>query len=723
MHRSSVTSRQAIAIKSKSSPIVSKSSHRVWCIIKIQAVIRRWLAMRLLKKLKESYKSNEFVLKLKDHQQDSTPIIVIDKESDSAEIGSTAISTNVLKQDHQQQQKDQEQINNNDVKSIQIQSSPTQDIDNQLNNDINSSSCSTSSISSSNSSDIKKDQLLIEPLDISSSNSLIIDENETASNSSNETASNSSSETASNSGNEKEISPKVTQNNNNNSNNQQNNNNNNNTPFSSRSSSISSSISMSSSLSSSSLNSSVSDSSSSTNTQVTTSSNHQSLMRKRTLEELLKVEKGYVQDMTTMIDVFLDPFKTEACFPKHHIYTLFCNIEELKRVHQSFLDSLENRLNGNQWSETESTIGELFFPYMGSWQLMYEKYINNYEKAFALTRYFKISPNYAEIQKSIYQKEKDTRCRYLDFNSFLVMPVQRLPRYIVLLQAIEKYTSQDHPDFGQVSLALVQLQDLTLYLNESKRKASQEDKIDEIKLLVQGVDPILSVGQNKFVMEGPLSLLKGVVASTKKDLYIYLFKECILLCTEGCSNNSLNSSKKTFLKSSSSSSSSSSQQSSKNLSASSPTLPRSESNGNLSSPSLSTLISSPNSSSRNNSPNNTYQKTLFKSIAFSDVKAISILKNFKDSFQVVTSKKVYTFVASSTENRDKWVNSMNDCTNSITPPPSPTLTRSNRRSVQLATSQYNSNLSNSSNSNSPSSSASSTPKLTNKKSNRLSVQM
>lgn len=38
--------------------------------------------------------------------------------------------------------------------------------------------------------------------------------------------------------------------------------------------------------------------------------------------------------------------------------------------------------------------------------------------------------------------------------AFLLLPVQRIPRYKMLLETILKYTSQDHPDHADLSAAL-----------------------------------------------------------------------------------------------------------------------------------------------------------------------------------------------------------------------------------------------------------------------------
>ncbi|KAN0055719.1 hypothetical protein ACTA71_011602 [Dictyostelium dimigraforme] len=780
---------RTLAKKTNNNPIVSKNSHKIWCIIKVQSVIRRFLAVKRYKKmLLEINKQKQQLLETSDSASyeildnncsnnndnnnsitctinvQSSPQMSDDLNSNNninsncTNINNSSSETTIMNDDDDDDGESNESLGDCDKEksvvlpptieistnaSISCSSSNSSEIDNYIaglglkdDDNIGDSSTESESIDEHikhHDIDVEKEkqeQIIKQKEEREEKEKTIeIEKKEEESNQQKNEAENDTTNTDDDNDDDDTTSPVViaatttpttagtttttttttpatisTINSNNNINGT--------TPITSRSSSISS---VSSSLSSSSLLSAVSDSSQQSLTSSINSSlerNSPIYQRKRALEEMLKVERGYVQDMTTLIDVFKKPFAEDNIFPKQHLFTLFCNIEELKELHQQFLNDIEKKFEPTNGKPADLNIGDLFLPFMGSFQKLYEVYINNYEKAFALTRYFKINPNYQDIQKSIYQKEKDPRCRHLDFGSFLVIPIQRLPRYIVLLKEMEKHTSTDNPDFNFIALSLVQLQDLTLYLNESKRKSSNSDKIDDIKQSVFGATAI--IGQSKYIMEGQLSLLKGVVASTKKDLFIYLFKDCII-CTEinsnyqkdgsnnnnsnnsngnlgnSCSNsnsgnNSNNSSpnnltpKKQTFKSISTSSSTpnnlSQSSSSSSSSSSSPnnTLTHSISSGN-GTPPLSTQL---------NNSNIFYQRVIFKSIAFSDVKAISALKNFKDSFQVVTSKKVYTFVAPNTDNRDKWVSVLNDLQQQLTPPPSPTLSRSNRFTGSLS---------------------------------------
>lgn len=53
--------------------------------------------------------------------------------------------------------------------------------------------------------------------------------------------------------------------------------------------------------------------------------------------------------------------------------------------------------------------------------------------------------------------------------SFLIMPVQRLPRIEMLLKDLLKHTDEDHPDHFEMNRAFEGISKLTAFVNEKKR--------------------------------------------------------------------------------------------------------------------------------------------------------------------------------------------------------------------------------------------------------------
>ena len=54
-----------------------------------------------------------------------------------------------------------------------------------------------------------------------------------------------------------------------------------------------------------------------------------------------------------------------------------------------------------------------------------------------------------------------------DLESFLILPVQRIPRYMLLLDALLKFTPPDHPDFNNLTEAIAKVKSVADHLNQA----------------------------------------------------------------------------------------------------------------------------------------------------------------------------------------------------------------------------------------------------------------
>jgi len=54
----------------------------------------------------------------------------------------------------------------------------------------------------------------------------------------------------------------------------------------------------------------------------------------------------------------------------------------------------------------------------------------------------------------------------LPFNSFLSLPIQRIPRYKLLMEALLKHTEESHPDYENLKKCLDQISVIAEEVNE-----------------------------------------------------------------------------------------------------------------------------------------------------------------------------------------------------------------------------------------------------------------
>lgn len=124
--------------------------------------------------------------------------------------------------------------------------------------------------------------------------------------------------------------------------------------------------------------------------------------------------------------------------------------------------------------------------------------------------------------------------RGLMLQAFLVTPVQRIPRYKMLLEDMYKHTPSDHPDYHSLNRALSLISDIASFVNETIRDHETMLKTVEIQKSMTGLKiDLLSPGR-RFIKRG--KVLK-VSRRAMQPRELYLFSD-VLICAS--SNLNLN---------------------------------------------------------------------------------------------------------------------------------------------------------------------------------------
>ena len=129
-------------------------------------------------------------------------------------------------------------------------------------------------------------------------------------------------------------------------------------------------------------------------------------------------------------------------------------------------------------------------------------------------------------------RERLNEISILDLNSFLIMPVQRVPRYVLLLDAILKYTPHSHPEYPSLLQALDSIKAVATYVNEGKRHAENVSKLVDVQDRVSGSGvPQLVEPFRRFIREGIMNRISvGLLSSTlrEKKSVFFLFSDLLL---------------------------------------------------------------------------------------------------------------------------------------------------------------------------------------------------
>eukprot|EP00735_Rhodelphis_limneticus_P014967 TRINITY_DN908_c0_g1::TRINITY_DN908_c0_g1_i2::g.16091::m.16091 TRINITY_DN908_c0_g1::TRINITY_DN908_c0_g1_i2::g.16091 ORF type:complete len:664 (-),score=187.68,sp/Q69ZL1/FGD6_MOUSE/31.84/3e-51,sp/Q69ZL1/FGD6_MOUSE/28.76/7e-21,sp/Q69ZL1/FGD6_MOUSE/43.48/4e-10,FYVE/PF01363.16/1.7e-18,FYVE/PF01363.16/4.2e-14,FYVE/PF01363.16/1.1e-20,RhoGEF/PF00621.15/2.3e-35,RhoGEF/PF00621.15/4e+03,PH/PF00169.24/1e-06,PH/PF00169.24/0.0063,FYVE_2/PF02318.11/0.02,FYVE_2/PF02318.11/0.0019,FYVE_2/PF02318.11/0.00011,zf-B_ len=194
-------------------------------------------------------------------------------------------------------------------------------------------------------------------------------------------------------------------------------------------------------------------------------------------------------------------------------------MEDILRVNTPLRQEIRQAVE--QWEKDEK-IGAVFIKFIHDLNL-YSIYANAYDSAITKLEQFKSTK--APFVEFLQTCKEDPKSKGLDLQSYLIMPVQRIPRYQMLLADLEKHMPHDHPDRDATHQALDGMKDVAELVNETIRSRENYEKLLQIqKAFIGEKVPIVAPGR-KFLKEG--ELLK-VCRRTNKPFYFHLFNDTLI---------------------------------------------------------------------------------------------------------------------------------------------------------------------------------------------------
>lgn len=273
--------------------------------------------------------------------------------------------------------------------------------------------------------------------------------------------------------------------------------------------------------------------------------------RKVHATEILTTERTYVENLNILNELLnklrensmgLDVLDIEAIFP---------GIETLKVCHEKFLAALEKCLRG--WN-ADSLMGKVFIENVNKktniqfshdffvrllkikFIKLYKHYINGYRDATEAVSRCRLE--HKDFRKYLDSVENTPAMLGNKLSDVLITPVQRIPRYVLLLKDMLISTPSTHPDRRFVEEAHTLVREIADYVNRTKQLA---DNVAELRTLQQKFSgytgKLDSLPARKFIKDTPLVVNKEKVRMwvfndiavmtrrepTHKGVYKYLY--------------------------------------------------------------------------------------------------------------------------------------------------------------------------------------------------------
>lgn len=264
------------------------------------------------------------------------------------------------------------------------------------------------------------------------------------------------------------------------------------------------------------------------------------IKRQEFIHELIHTERTHVRTLKVLSKVFYKPMLKMNVMSKQQINQLFPNLDALIKIHVSLMESMIKRQKESE--EVITCIGDVMLDRFDGEPGEIAKdacaeFCKNQKLALEQLKHRRRKD--LKLEQFITSCENDPLCRRLRLQDIISSSYQRLTKYPLLLEGIQKNTPSSHVDNKDIERAMECTKDLLAFVNQSvkdcenqQRLADFQRKIDRRtlentnnKTMEEFKD--LDLTKKKLVYDGPLTWR---ISRTKSiDLHVLLLEDLLIL--------------------------------------------------------------------------------------------------------------------------------------------------------------------------------------------------
>ncbi|KFQ53351.1 FYVE, RhoGEF and PH domain-containing protein 3, partial [Pelecanus crispus] len=239
--------------------------------------------------------------------------------------------------------------------------------------------------------------------------------------------------------------------------------------------------------------------------------------------ELLHTEEAYVKRLHLLDQVFCTKL-SEAGISSEVITGIFSNISSIYCFHGQFLlPELKTRIT-QEWN-INPRLGDILQK-LAPFLKMYGEYVKNFDRAMDMVNTcMQRSSPFKDVVQNIQKQEV---CGNLTLQHHMLEPVQRIPRYELLLKDYLKKLPEESPDRKDAEKSLELISTAANHSNAAIRKMEKMHKLLEVYERLGGEEDIVNPA-NELIKEGHIQKLSAK-NGTAQDRYLFLFNSMVLYC-------------------------------------------------------------------------------------------------------------------------------------------------------------------------------------------------
>ena len=266
--------------------------------------------------------------------------------------------------------------------------------------------------------------------------------------------------------------------------------------------------------------------------------------------ELIETEEAYNDSIGLLFETMVQPLERGAILPAPTIKRIFSSSEQLFRASKDLALALRLRLRDG-WDEASTCVGDVLCGAINASDSLlgqsrfvdaYVQFINGFEQSQRALHGIEDKPEWLAFLKhwALLVHATGRSKAPPDLQSLLVKPVQRVPRFKLLLEQLLKATPMGHPDRASTESALRDFSELASSVNEAIRRREQVEAVYQLQNEFGGAGTEKLPKEGRYLLKRadgvqvgwpPRGSLQAAAAETTKPktLVLLLFSDALLL--------------------------------------------------------------------------------------------------------------------------------------------------------------------------------------------------
>uniref|UniRef100_A0A6P7GAZ5 Rho guanine nucleotide exchange factor 39 n=1 Tax=Diabrotica virgifera virgifera TaxID=50390 RepID=A0A6P7GAZ5_DIAVI len=236
--------------------------------------------------------------------------------------------------------------------------------------------------------------------------------------------------------------------------------------------------------------------------------------REKALLEIIESETKYVHQLEMIINFFLNPSVDKKLLKGEDFESLFGNILPIYNVNKELLEELE---------KSSSNVAKAFYKVAPFFKL-YSVYACEFKNILKILQNARsLNPNFAKFVQN-----QETRPEVQNkLSALLITPIQRVPRYKLLLTQLLNLTKPTEDDYVSLKECLEKIEDAAEHINKIVEDQENMQRLLELQRSLKSGEPNIVTPGRTLVKEGIL-IKMGTKNSPSEKLYTVLMNDIIL---------------------------------------------------------------------------------------------------------------------------------------------------------------------------------------------------